>query len=134
MLHHRQHSSSPAPRGASPVPVTAGSSRKQKSSSQGLHRQAVVSQAVHANAQQSPGTSRPQGSVLSAANGQGLSGSPSTEQAAQGVTGRRGGASEPNGVVPERTSSGGMLNPFASTFTPHSKSNSTLSTLASSSQ
>ena len=132
----RQQMSSPAPRGASLVPVTAVSSRNQKSSNQGLHRQAVVAQAVRADAQQSPNTSQlqdPQGSVLPEAIGQGSGGSPS-QKAAQGVTGSKEDASGPDGAIPERTSSGRMLNPFASTFTPHSNSSSMLSTSATSSQ
>ena len=132
----RQHSSSPAPRGASPVPLTAASSRKQRSSNQGLHRQAVVAQAERANTQQSPNTSQLQdsrGSARAAANGQGSDGSHS-QKAAQGVTGSTGDASGPNGSVPERTSSGRVLNPFASTFIPHTNSSSMLSTSTTSSQ
>lgn len=135
LLFGRQHSSSPAPRGNSPVPVTAVSSRKQKSSNHGLHRQAVVAQAVRANAQSPniPPLQDPHGSVVSEANGQGSAGSLS-QKAAQGVTGSKGDASEPNDAAPERTSSGRMLNPFASTFIPHSNSSSMLSTSATSSQ
>ena len=128
VLLSRQHSSSPAPRRASPTPVTVVVSRKQKSSNQGLHRQAVVAQASSANAQQSS-SSRPQnseGCVLLEADGQGSSGVPS-QKAAQGVTGSKG-------IAPERTSSGGMLNPFASTFIPHSNSSGMLSSSATRSQ
>lgn len=135
LLLSRQHSSSPAPRGASPVPLTAVSSRKQKSSNQVLHRQAIAAQAERANAQQSPNTSQlhgSQGSARAAANGQGLDGSPAQKEA-QGVTGSRGDASGPNGAAPERTSSGRVLNPFASSFIPYSNSSSMLSTSATSS-
>ena len=113
--------------------MTAVASRKQKASNQGLHRQAVVGQTVRANVQQGPDTSQPlvvqapQGTVLSA-NGQGAKGSPSTGKATQGTDGSKGNAFGPDGAEIERTSSGRMLNPFASTFIPHSSSSSMLST------
>lgn len=139
----RELSASPVPRGASPVPIptsapatnsrgaSQGASpptnpRKPKASlsgSQGLHRQAVMSQAARQQPQQAadaqPKSQKPQGNVLAAANGQS-----SIHAAPDSKAGVKASVEHPG---PERTSSGRMLNPFASTFIPHTDSGSMLS-------
>ena len=135
----RQQSNSPAPRGASPTPAPGCTSRKQKASpsaSQALHRQAVVSQATRqqagkaGNPESDPGAAQPctlqnpQGNVLAAANG----------QAAASGADSRVDSSYKTGSSPQRTDSGKVLNPFASTFIPRTASGNALSTSASSSQ
>jgi len=141
----RQQASSPVPREASPGPALATNSRKQKPSpSQGLHRQVVTSQAARqqppqaANAQLSFSTAqlnilqKPHGTVLAAANGQCSVGSGAVHE---GMTGVKAAADGLNGTSsgPQRSASGRMLNPFASTFIPRTDSGNLLSTSATSS-
>ena len=138
----RQQSSSPAPRGASPTPAPASASRKQKAASQALHRQTVVSQAARqqagkaGNPDTNPGAAqpsilhKPQGNVLAVANGQAAaSGADSKVDSHDRVD-----SADKTGSRPQRTDSGKMLNPFASTFIPRTASGNMLSTSASSSQ
>jgi len=144
-LECRQQSSSPAPRGASPKPAPASASRKQKSSpsaSQAVHRQTVISLATRqqagkaGNPESNPDAAQPsilqnpQGNVLAAANGQAVaSGADSkidSKGSVESLDKMRSG--------PQRTDSGKMLNPFASTFIPRTASGNVLSTSASSSQ
>ncbi|KAL3144539.1 hypothetical protein ABBQ32_004270 [Trebouxia sp. C0010 RCD-2024] len=116
----RKQAASPIPEEDPSASATAATSRKQKPSpaNRGLHRQAGTSQAVLAQHDsempQLPLAQPPEGSVLSAADGQGSSG-----KAAQQTNGGKRESPGLDGAAPERTSSGRVLNPFASTFVPH---------------
>lgn len=106
---------------------------------QNSHRQAVTSQQMQHQPQQgsNPKPSRKaaqpnllhqhQGSRLAATNGQSTADTSDSE-----VNGLNGLTAAGSG--PQRTASGKMLNPFASTFIPRTSSESLLSTLATSSQ
>jgi len=73
---------------------------------------------------------KPQGNVLAAANGQAAgSGADSKIDSKDRVE-----SLDKMGSGPQRTDSGKMLNPFASTFIPRTASGNMLSTSASSSQ
>ena len=119
----RKHAASPTPGGATPAPATAASSRKQKPSpaNRGLHRQTVTSQAVHAQQH----SEIPKQSLVQAP--QGSDGQGSGGKAAQETNASQGEPSRLDSAAPERTSSGGVLNPFASTFFPHTNSSNMLS-------
>lgn len=82
-----------------------------------------MSQAARQQPQQAadaqPKSQKPQGNVLAAANGQS-----SIHAAPDSKAGVKASVEHPG---PERTSSGRMLNPFASTFIPHTDSGSMLS-------
>ncbi len=145
----RQQSSSPAPRGASPTPAPASASRRQKASpsaGQALHRQTVVSQVTRqqagkaGNPESNPDPNlsaaqpsilqKPQGNVLAAANGQAVASGADSKVDSKD----RADSLDKTGSGPQRTDSGKMLNPFASTFIPRTASGNMLSTSASSSQ
>ena len=140
----RQQSSSPATRGAYPTPAPASAPQKQKASpsaSQALHRQTVVSQATRqqagkAGTDSDPGAAQPsilpksQGNVLAAANGQAVASGADSKIDSKGSV----ESLDKMGSGPQRTDSGKMLNPFASTFIPRTASGNVLSTSASSSQ
>ncbi|KAL3155007.1 hypothetical protein ABBQ38_011531 [Trebouxia sp. C0009 RCD-2024] len=124
----RKQAASPIPGEAPSAAATAATSRKQKPSpaNRGLHRQAVTSQPVLAQhapeMPQLPSVQPPEGGPVSAADGLGSGG-----KAAQQTNGGKRESPGVDGTAPERTSSGRVLNPFASTFVPHTNSSSMLS-------
>ena len=133
----RQQSPSPAPSGAaapalagasqelSPAPTPPTKSRRQRSrSNQGLHRQVVSSQAqpqLVAKSQQSS----------SAAQHIGL---PKSKSQSKKLADGNSNAEGNTGSAVQRTDSGRMLNPFASTFIPRTTSDSLLGSSVTSSQ